>query len=99
MNAGTKDPDCGIDILSIIGIKPMPRACNYGGQKGLRRLDDERKFYRPLRLLQRIEFARDRFARRNTFQKLGADRFLHLRLYALTLTKPHRENRARAIWR
>jgi hypothetical protein len=49
MNAGTEDPNCGIDILSIIGSqrrvrpmadwKPMPRACDYGRQKRLRRLD------------------------------------------------------------
>jgi hypothetical protein len=40
MNAGTEHPDRGIDILSIIGWKPMPRVRNYGGEKRLGWLDN-----------------------------------------------------------
>jgi len=55
----------------------MVRVRDYGGQKGLRRLDNERKSYRPLRLLQLLKLAADRFGRRYSFQKLPAYRFFH----------------------
>ena len=38
MNAGTEDPDRGIDSVSVIGWKSMARVRDYGGQKRLCRL-------------------------------------------------------------
>ena len=82
MNAGAKDPDRGIGRLPISGCTPMARVRDYSGQKRLRRLDDERELYRPLRVLERPKLARDWFARRGSFQKLRADQFFHCRVYA-----------------
>ena len=55
----------------------MPRARDYGCEKRLGRLDHMRKLRWPLSLLYRAKFARDRFARCDTFQKLCANRFFH----------------------
>ena len=55
----------------------MVRVCDYGCQKGLRRLDNERKSYRPLRILQCQKLAADRFGRCDNFQKLLTYRFFH----------------------
>jgi len=77
MNAGTKDPDRGIGSVPVIGGTSMARVCDYGGQKGLCRLYNLRKLYRPSSLSYRAKFARDRFARCDTFQELYADGFFH----------------------
>ena len=55
----------------------MPGVRDYGGQKRLCRFYNVRKLDRPLSLSYRAKLARDRFARRNSFQKLLADRFFH----------------------
>ena len=60
----------------------MARVCDYGGQKGLCRLYNLRKLYRPSSLSYRAKFARDRFARCDTFQELYADGFFHDEYYA-----------------
>jgi hypothetical protein len=77
MNGGTKDPDRGIGRLPITACASMASVRDYGGQKRLSRLDDERKVYRPLRTLYGCKLARDGFTRRDTFQKLRADWFFH----------------------
>ena len=77
MNTGTEDPDRGIGSVSAIGRTSMARVCDYGGQKGLCRLYNLRKLYRPSSLSYRAKFARDRFARCDTFQELYADGFFH----------------------
>src|SRR5581483_1422329 len=82
MNAGTKDPNRGISSLPIIGRWPTTAMRDHGGQKWLGRLDDVRELHRPLSILYRMKFARDWFARRDTFQKLYAHRFLHCKVYA-----------------
>src|SRR6266480_2879451 len=82
MNAGTKDPDCGIGSVSAIGRTPMARVCDYGSQKRLCRLYNVRKPYRPLSLSYRTKFARDRFARCDTFQEIYANGFFHDEYYA-----------------
>ena len=70
MNSGTKDPDRGIGRLPVIRCVSMALLRDYGGQKRLSRLDDEREAYRPLRTLYGCKLVRDWFTRRDTFQKL-----------------------------
>jgi hypothetical protein len=55
---------------------------DYGGQKRLCRLYNVRKLYLPSILSYRAKFARDRFARCDTFQELCADGFFHDEYYA-----------------
>src|SRR6516225_7233820 len=89
MDAGAKDPNCVIDILLMIGRRPMPRACDHGRQKRLRGLDHMRKLHRPLSLLYRVEFARDWFARRDAFQKPCSDGFFHGKVYVQNRSNPN----------
>jgi hypothetical protein len=77
MNGGAEDPDRRIGRLPITGGASMARLRDYGGQKRLSRLNNERKVYRPLRALYGWKLARDWFACRDTFQKLRADWFFH----------------------
>jgi hypothetical protein len=56
--------------------------CDYGSKKWLGWLDNVRELYRPLSALYRTKLARDGFARRDAFQKLYTDRFLHRKAYA-----------------
>jgi len=70
MNAGAKDPNCGISDLPFIESMAVIRFCDYGSQKWLRRLDHVRKSYGPFMPLYRVEFARDWFSRCNALQKL-----------------------------
>jgi len=55
----------------------LPGVRYYGGQTRLCRFYNVRKLDRPLSLSYRAKFARDRCARRNSLQKLLADRFFH----------------------
>src|SRR5437773_10755015 len=82
MNAGTEDPDRGIGSVSAIGRMSMARVCDYGGQKRLCRLYNVRKLYRPSSLSYRAKFARDRFARCDTFQEFYADGFFDYEYYS-----------------
>ena len=63
--------------MPITRCVSMAGARDYGGQKRLSRLDDERKFDRPFGVLNRLNFSRNRFADSDTFQKLRADWFFH----------------------
>jgi hypothetical protein len=82
MNAATEDPDGGIGSVPVIDWTSMARVRDYGGQKRLCRLYNVRKSCRPLSVSYRVKFARDRFARCNTFQELCRDRFFHDEYYA-----------------
>ncbi len=82
MNAGTEDPDRGIGSVPVIAWTSMARVRDYGGQKRLCRLYNVRKLYRPSILSYRAKFARDRFARRDTFQEPNSDGFFHDEYYA-----------------
>ena len=70
MNAGAKDPDCGISSLPFIYPTAVTGICDYGSQEWLRRLNHMRKSYGPLSPLYRIELARDWFARSDALQEL-----------------------------
>jgi len=80
MNTATENPDRGLGSVPAIGWMFMARVPDYGGQKRLCRLYNVRKLYRPLSVSYRVKFARDRFARCDTFQELYADGFFHDKL-------------------
>jgi hypothetical protein len=71
MNAGAEDPDCGISSLALIEATAMMSICDHSSQKRLRGLDHMGKSDGPFSPSYRLEFARDRSANCDAFQKLG----------------------------
>jgi hypothetical protein len=69
MNAGTEDPNCGIGSVTFRTVPTVISICDYGGQKWLSRLDYVGKFHGPSSPFDRLEVARDSFARRDALQK------------------------------
>jgi len=70
MNARAEHPNCGISNLPFIDSTAAMSVCEDGSQKRLPGLDYMRKSYGPFSPLYRLEFVRDRFARRDALQKL-----------------------------
>jgi hypothetical protein len=70
MNAWAEDPNCGISSLPFVDSTAVMSICEHSSQKRLARLDYMRKSHGPFSPLYRLEFVRDRFARRDALQKL-----------------------------
>jgi hypothetical protein len=82
MNARADDPNCAIRTVPFIRSMPVQGMREDGRQKRLRRLDYMGKSNGPFSPLHGLNFARDRFARRDALQKFCANRFFHREAYA-----------------